>query len=103
MENFIERDCTIEIGGKVFESGGASVCDNRVVGYLKEGGILTTWHGEKLGTWRKMSEWKTPHSFVSSTMMSVECFVGGVRFVGRSAGVGMSISAKLSPRQRKGK
>jgi len=75
------------------------VLEQYLVAYLAKDSVLTSWHGDKLGTYRILSTWRTPRSSVSDTMSSVECFVNGVRYVGRSAGVGMVICAKRSPRQ----
>jgi hypothetical protein len=98
-----EKDCIFEHEGKKFESGGAFVNEVFLVAYLSKNGILSDWHGLPLGTYRILSTWRTPRSFVSSTMNSVECFVHGVRYVGRSCGVGMVIRAKRSPKQPKEK
>jgi hypothetical protein len=99
IASFVETDCTIEHQGQTFESGGAVVTAQFIIGYLAENNVLTNWHGNAIGTFRTLSTWRTPRSYVSSTMSSVECFVNGVRYVGRSAGHGMSVRAKRSPRQ----
>lgn len=96
---YVEQNCTIEYEGKSFSSGGAVVHEQFITAYLGRDGVLTDWHGEQLGSYRVLSTWRTPRSFVSSTMSSVECFVAGVRYVGRSAGIGMCINAKRSTRQ----
>lgn len=97
--SYIESNCTIEHAGRTFESGGAIISEQFIIAYLGKSSILTDWHGSPIGQYRILSTWKTPRSYISSTMHSVECFVNGVRYVGRSAGEGMSIRAKLSPRQ----
>jgi hypothetical protein len=96
---FIEQDCTFEHNGRKFESGGAVVTDQWLIAYPKKHGILGDWHGNAIGTYRILSTWRTPRSFISSTMSSIECFVFGVRYVGRGAGVGMILRAKRSTRQ----
>jgi hypothetical protein len=97
--SYIETNCTVEFNGKTFEAGGAVVTDKFITAYLGKAGILQDWHGARIGAYRILSTWRTPRSYVSSTMNSVECFVNGVRYVGRSAGVGMVINAKPSKRQ----
>lgn len=99
MQTYIETNCTIEHKGQQFESGGAVVTEQYVVAYLAKDGVITDWHGEPLGTYNILSTWKTPRSYVSSTMHSVECFIQGTRYTGRSAGEGMSIRAKRSTKQ----
>jgi hypothetical protein len=99
MENYIEQDCTFTHEGRQFTSGGAVVSDLFIIAYLGKDGTLTDWHGNKIGTWSTLSSWRTPRSFVSDRMYSVECYVNSVRFVGRSAGEGMVVRAKRSPKQ----
>lgn len=91
---YIETDCTIQHQGKTFIAGGAVVTADRITAYLGKDGVLTDWHGEKLGTYRITSKWRTPRSYVSDVMNQVEASVNGVVYVGRSAGVGMSFSGK---------
>lgn len=101
--SYVETDCTIEHEGRKFESGGAVVSEQFVIGYPGKfvTGVapLQDWHGKTIGTCCILSTWKTPRSFVSSTMSSIECWVKGVRYVGRGAGEGMILRAKRSPRQ----
>jgi len=96
---YVERDCTFEHAGHTFESGGAVVTEDYIVAYPKANGELGDWHGQTMGTWRVMSSWPI-RSWIGSRMYSIECFVNGVRYVGRGFGVGMSLRAKRSPRQR---
>jgi hypothetical protein len=95
---YVEKDCTIEHEGHKFTSGGAAVTDQWLVAYLSKDGTLTDWHGNKLGTWLVLSSWPI-RSYMSSTMYSVACYVDGVRYVGRSCGIGMVVRAKRSPQQ----
>jgi hypothetical protein len=99
METFVEQDCVFRHDGREFSSGGAVVSDHYIVAYLGRAGVLTDWHGNRIGTWTTLSSWRTPRSFVSDRMYSVECYVNSVRFVGRSAGEGMIVRAKRSPKQ----
>jgi len=93
--NYREKNCTINLGGKTFESGGAVVVGNQIIAYLGKNGELTTWHGKKIGTFRIVSTWRTPNSYVSSKMHQVEATVKGRVYTGRSAGVGMIFKGKL--------
>jgi len=90
---YIETDCTIEHNGNTFESGGAIVTNTHITAYLGKDGILTDWHGNTLGTYRITSTWPI-NSFLSSTMSQVEATVNGVKYTGRSMGVGMVYNGK---------
>lgn len=100
VATYIETDCTIKHEGREFTSGGAVVTDKFMTAYLSNDsdGILTDWHGKVIGSYRILSSWRI-HSWISDRMYSVECFVNGVRYVGRNCGKGMAINAKRSPRQ----
>jgi hypothetical protein len=98
VASYVEQDCTIEHAGQKFSAGGAVVTDKFLTAYLGKEGVLTDWHGSRIGTYRFLSSWPI-RSYITDRMYSVECFVNGQRYVGRGAGVGMSINAKLSPRQ----
>jgi hypothetical protein len=91
---YIEKDCTFEHEGRTFEAGGAVVTPDRIIAYLGKDGVLTDWHGNKIGTYRVTSTWRTPASYVSSTMHQVYATVDGVTYTGRSAGVGMSFKGR---------
>jgi hypothetical protein len=67
-----------------------------LIAYLGKDGVLTDWHGSPLGTYRVTATWRTPRSYVSSTMSQVVARVGAATYKGRSAGVGMSFRGKLS-------
>jgi hypothetical protein len=69
---------------------------NKIVAYLGEKGKLTDWHGNEIGTYSITSTWRTPRSYVSSTMNQVVARVQGSIYKGRSAGIGMSFVGKLS-------
>ena len=90
----IEQDCTIEHEGRVFESGGAAVTEERLVAYLAPAGVLTDWHGRKIGTYTVTSTWPTPRSYLSSTMSQVRCCIGPRTYTGRSGGEGMIVQAR---------
>lgn len=100
---YIETDCVIEHNNKKFESGGAFITDMHIIAYLGNNGKLLDWHGSVIGTYRILSTWRTPRSFVSDTMSSIEAFVNRVRYLGRGAGEGMIFRGKRSPIQPKGK
>lgn len=92
---FIERDCVIEHDGRKFESGGAVITDDFLIGYLGKDGQLTDWAGNRMGTYRITSTWRTPRSYVSSTMNQVAVKLSdGRRYTGRSAGEGMVFKGK---------
>lgn len=97
--NYREKNCVFEHGGMKFEAGGAAVVGNEIIAYLGKNHELTTWKGKKIGTYRIVSTWKTPNSYVSSTMHQVEATVKGRVYTGRSAGVGMSFRGKLKKQQ----
>lgn len=85
---YIEHDCVIEHDGQRFESGGAFVSPAFLIAYLGKNGVLSDWHGRRLGTYRITSTWRMA-SWISRTMHQVEAAVAGVRYTGRSCGVGM--------------
>jgi hypothetical protein len=70
--SYVEQDCTFEHEGRKFESGGAIVTEEWIIGYPGKDGRLNDWHGAAIGTYRVMSTWRTPRSFMSSTMSSIE-------------------------------
>lgn len=63
----------------------------RFAAYIGKDGFLTTWCGDKLGVAMPMSTWKTPRSYVSSTMTEYHVVMAGRKYHGRCAGEGMSI------------
>lgn len=77
-----------------FVAAGAVVTPDRIVAYPAENGLLCDWHGNVIGTYRIVATWKTPRSYVSSTMHQIEARVNGVTYTGRGAGVGMSFTGK---------
>lgn len=100
---YVETDCVIEHEGRKFESGGAVVTDSSAIVYTKSGGILTDWHGNRLGTFRVTSSWRTPRSWVSSHSYAVEARLDafpGVRFIGRTQSTdGMICRLRKAARQ----
>lgn len=91
---YVEQDCTFETQGRKFTSGGAIVSQNYIIAYPKANGVLGNWHGEPIGTWRAVATWKTPRSFMSSTMSQIEATVDGITYTGRGAGEGMIYKGK---------
>jgi hypothetical protein len=85
MAIYVERDCTF----RGFESGGAVVTPDHIIAYPGTAGILCDWHGNAIGTWRATSTWKTPRSWLSSTMSAITATVDSVTYKGRGAGEGM--------------
>lgn len=95
--DYIEQDCTIEIEGKTFESGGAVVTPDAIVAYLGKNGSLQDWHGNELGNYRISASWRV-NSYVSSHMHQVYAWVDGVRYTGRSGGEGMLFKGRKTKR-----
>lgn len=91
---YVEQNCTITHEGRSFTSGGAIVTDTHITAYLAKDGVLTDWHGNRIGSYRITSSWATPRSFVSSRMYQVRAFIGGRAYTGRSAGVGVVFNGK---------
>lgn len=91
---YVEPDCTIAHEGRVFESGGAAITEDRLVAYLAPAGVLTDWHGRKIGTYTVTSTWRTPGSFMSESMSQIRACVGPRTYTGRSAGEGMVLRAR---------
>jgi hypothetical protein len=112
MTNFREADCTITHEGRSFTSGGAVVSGNHAIVYVGEprkmyegiGGDVTTWHGEKLGTYyipnsglRSFALRPAARGFngVKLTCYSVT-FTDGSRWHGRGLGTGMMLRLRRS-------
>jgi hypothetical protein len=87
---------TVVHEGREFTNLGAVVADDYVVAYLGKDGKLTDWQGNVIGTYRTVSSWRTPNSWVSSTMSAVHAVVNGRTYKGRSAGVGMLFRGKIA-------
>ncbi len=96
---YIERDCVFRFQNKDFEAGGAVITPERLIAYPRANGVLGDRHGNPIGTWRVVSTWRTPRSFVSSTMRQIETTVNGVLYTGRGAGVSMIYKGKRKARQ----
>lgn len=94
---FVETDCTIIHDGQGFTSGGAIVTDGRIIAYLANDGKLTDWHGNAIGTYRIKSSWRI-WSCLSDRMFQIQATVNGVKYNGRSLGVGMSFAGKRARR-----
>lgn len=90
---FVEKDCTIEHQGRKFTSGGAVVTKDFIVGYPAKDGIITDWHGNKIGTWRETSRWRV-NSHMGSHMLQIEAKVNGITYTGRGFGEGMIYNGK---------
>lgn len=85
------------------QAGGACVTPDRIIGYSKfeleyvgATGKITNWHGtEVLGTATIRAMWRTPRSFVSSWMFSIEVKTpDGKLWIGRTAGNGMCVNLR---------
>jgi hypothetical protein len=93
-EMYVETDCVFEVEGHKYEADGAVVTPDRIVAYPGENGRLNDWHGNPIGTYRIVSTWRTPRSYVSSTMHQIEATVNGIVYTGRGAGTGMIYTGK---------
>lgn len=97
---YIEKNCVFTgPGGRKYESGGAMVTNDRIVAYLGKEGKLTNWHGKKIGSYQVTSSWKNPRGIYSDRNYQVDATVGGVKYTGRSGGVGMAFTGKRRRRQ----
>lgn len=104
---YVETDCTVRIEGRTFESGGAYVNPERAVvyiasttsGHLPPWGTLTDWHGNKLGTYERVSAWITPGSWVSSMSYAIRATIDGRLYHGRTQGPGMVAMLKACKHQ----
>ena len=99
METRTEQHGAIEVGivvheGREFSALGSVIDGERIAAYLGKDGQLTKWNGEVLGTYRITRTWRTPRSYVSSTMHQVYATVNGKTYTGRSAGEGMLFRGK---------
>lgn len=52
---------------------------------------VTVWTGDRIGTAYESARWKTPGSYVSSTMHQYRATIGGRQYTGRGPGVGMYV------------
>lgn len=90
---YVETDCTITApDGTPITAGGAVITPNFVLCYVSGDGKgntrgdLTTWHGEKIGTWRLVSSWKqiAPYGFAHwYTMRAISATIDGKDWHGR--------------------
>jgi hypothetical protein len=95
IASYVETDCTITFQGQEFTAGGAIVTDNEIIAYIGANRALTDWHGNPLGTYKAVSCWETPTSYISHWMYQIEAIVNGVVYTGRSAGMGMVFRGKI--------
>lgn len=92
---FIEKDCTFELEGRTFESGGAVVTENYVIGYMSSDmKRIQTWRREHITDNVKItSSWRV-RSFISDKQYQIRALINGRWFTGRTAGGGMIIRLK---------
>lgn len=90
---FVETDCTITHEERSYESGGAFVSDTHLTAYPGANGVLTTWHGTPIGTWRAVSSWRAA-SYMGTHMYAIRATVDGATYHGRGFGEGMVLRAK---------
>lgn len=90
---YIEQDCTVEFNGQSFSSGGAVVTPEYLIAYPSTNGELHDWHGNKIGTWKLISERPAiffgHRSFMADTYCYMRARVNGVQYSLRGFGEGM--------------
>ena len=100
------EQATVNFEGRAFVSGGAMITPTHCVGYIARDKatrelIITTFEGLRLGRARVLSTWKTPRSYVSSTLSQIEVTldVSGVIYTGRGAGEELLYKGKRKAKQ----
>jgi hypothetical protein len=97
---YIEKDCIFSHNGQNFESGGAIVTDDFIIGYISSDmKKITDWHGNTLGNARVVSSWKV-FSFMSDKQYQIEVNINGIIYTGRSMGAGMIYKGKVKKQKR---
>jgi hypothetical protein len=99
METRIEHDAVGEIGvvvheGREYAARGATVTATYAAAYPGAGGVLQSWGGEAIGTWRVVASWPV-RSYMGSTMYQIEARINGQLFTGRGFGAGMLWRGRL--------
>jgi hypothetical protein len=89
---WIEQDCTLTHEGRTYTSTGAVVTPEHIVAYLGHG-MLTDWHGNKIGSYRITSRWPLVNAW-QKEMCQVEAVVNGITYTGRSCVVGFMYRGK---------
>ena len=90
---YVEKDCVFEFQGRKFESGGAFVSPEYVIAYPGKDGVLKSWHGKPLGTWKAVASWPV-RSYIGSTMYQIEAIIDNIVYTGRGFGEGMLYRGK---------
>lgn len=93
--HFVEQDCTFH----GHTANGAIATDDILIAYMGTNGIITDWHGEAIGTYKITKTWKTPRSYVSTTMHQLQITAYGIKYTGRCAGTGMLFRGKRCAKQ----
>ena len=99
MELYNEGLCTFEYRDQLYNTQGAVITSERIVAYLQNGGLVTSWYGEILGTYHVTARWKTPRSWISNEMWQITACIKvsetTYSYTGRSAGIGMIFKGRL--------
>ena len=100
MKTRTERDARGEIGiithnGKDYAARGSEVTETYAIAYPGKDGVLTTWGGEAIGTWRAVASWPTPQSWIGPRMYQIEAVINGRTYTGRGCGEGMLWRGKI--------
>jgi hypothetical protein len=85
---YVEQDCTFTHEGTPYTFGGAVITPDRIVAYPAADGVLKTWHGDVIGTWRAVASWPV-RSWMGSRMYQIEARALGFTYTGRGFGEGM--------------
>jgi len=118
--SYIEEACIVDFHGQTFESGGALVSDQFVIGYVRglqdakvnglrsanwrSEAVIINWHGEQvLGQITNAKSWHTPRSYMASHMWQITALIEGVFYTGRGCGDGMIWRGRRCADQSKGR
>ena len=103
--HYIETDCKVTFQGRTFESGGAMITDDFIIGYPTKDGRLLNWNGtELLGHIRITGAWPAvffgKRSWMGEHLFQIEVkTLDGVFYTGRGFGSGMLYRGKRKATQ----
>lgn len=95
---WVEQNCVIEFQGRKFESGGASVSPDYLIAYPGKDGVLTDWHGNRIGTYTVLSSRPAVffgyRSWIGSQFYFMRANVNGSVYSLRGFGIGYVAKGK---------
>ena len=98
---YTETDCAFTHDGRTYEAAGAHVDDQFIIAYPGKGGILASWHGERMGTWRATSSWRV-RSYIGTRMYQIVAILDDGRiYTGRGFGEGCIFRGERIASQRR--